>query len=370
MEFPVGKVYEDSFVIIDLLLKAKTVVSDAHGIYRYCHRKDSIVETKFTEKNMDLLEAWEKNKNQIIEYFPELNKEVEFRYLWVCCYLYDKCMLNENRCDQEQELRKILKNNFYLDGDKLLLIDIADLHMNLQATLFSTNNEYNCEIAEKLFFYVIEDILSRTEKYNFKEIIFCIGGDMLNGDNLSGTTTKGTPQNSDIHYYDAYEKLCSMVIKAIDILKERCKVSVIYVMGNHDELTGFKLAKYVDAWFRDDNNVEVDYQPLPRKYKVFGKTLFCFAHDGDIKKLPMLIADEAREFWSKVDTTEVFLQHLHTEQILLEDNNIRIQRLPTISAKSKWSNDKGYSSKRQCKSFIFDFDDGLTDILYTPIKNV
>ena len=112
LEFPVGKVYEDSFVIIDLLLKAKTVVSDAHGIYRYCHRKDSIVETKFTEKNMDLLEAWEKNKNQIIEYFPELNKEVEFRYLWVCCYLYDKCMLNENRCDQEQELRKILKNNF------------------------------------------------------------------------------------------------------------------------------------------------------------------------------------------------------------------------------------------------------------------
>lgn len=275
-----------------------------------------------------------------------------------------------NRLDRYYSKPKILKNNFYLDGDKLLLVDIADLHMNLQATLFSTNNEYNCEIAEKLFFYVIEDILSRTEKYNFKEIIFCIGGDMLNGDNLSGTTTKGTPQNSDIHYYDAYEKLCSMVIKAIDILKERCKVSVIYVMGNHDELTGFKLAKYVDAWFRDDNNVEVDYQPLPRKYKVFGKTLFCFAHDGDIKKLPMLIADEAREFWSKVDTTEVFLQHLHTEQILLEDNNIRIQRLPTISAKSKWSNDKGYSSKRQCKSFIFDFNDGLTDILYTPIKNV
>lgn len=273
-----------------------------------------------------------------------------------------------NRLDRNYSKPEILKNNSYLDGDKLLLIDIADLHMNLQATLFSTNNEYNCEIAEKLFFYVIEDILSRTEKYNFKEIIFCIGGDMLNGDNLLGATTKGTPQNSDTHYYDAYEKLCSMVIKSIDVLKEKCKVSVIYVMGNHDELTGFKLAKYVDAWFRDDNNVEVDYQPLPRKYKVFGKTLFCFAHDGDIKKLPMLIADEAREFWSKVDTTEVFLQHLHTEQVLLEDNNIRIQRLPTISAKSKWSNDKGYSSKRQCKSFIFDLNDGLTDVLYTPIK--
>lgn len=135
-----------------------------------------------------------------------------------------------NRLDRNYSKPKILKNNFYLDGDKLLLIDIADLHMNLQATLFSTNNEYNCEIAEKLFFYVIEDILSRTEKYNFKEIIFCIGGDMLNGDNLSGTTTKGTPQNSDIHYYDAYEKLCSMVIKAIDILK-------VFFLVSHDEDT-------------------------------------------------------------------------------------------------------------------------------------
>lgn len=262
-----------------------------------------------------------------------------------------------------------IKNNYeYLNGDKLLLIDIADLHMNLQASMFTTGNEYNCDIAEKLFFYVLEDILTRTQTYKFKEIVFCIGGDMINADNLVGTTTKGTPQNNDIHYYDAYERLCAMTIKAIDILKEKCKVHVIYVMGNHDEVTGYKLAKYIGAWFRHEDNVEVDYQPTPRKYKVFGKTLLCFAHDGDIKRLPMLVADEARKYWSDIDTTEVFLQHLHTEKVLLEDNNMRIQRLPTISAKSKWSNDKGLSSKRQCKSFVFDIEDGLTDVLYTPIK--
>lgn len=39
-----------------------------------------------------------------------------------------------------------------------------------------------------------------------------------------------------------------------------------------------------------------------------------------------------------------------------------------ISARSKWTADQGYSSKRQCKSFIFDKEDGLTDIIYTPIK--
>lgn len=275
-----------------------------------------------------------------------------------------------DRLDRNYSVPKIQNNFTYSEGDKLLLIDIADLHMNLQSSIFTTGNEYNCDIAEKLFFHVINDILARTWKYKFDEIIFCIGGDMLNADNLLGTTTKGTRQDNDIHYYDAYERLCAMTIKAIDLLKNICKVNVLYVMGNHDEVTGYKLAKYIDAWFRNEERVEVDYAPISRKYFKYGKTLLCFAHDGDVKKLPTIISNEAREYWSQIDTVEVFLQHLHSEQVLLEENNIRIQRLPTVSGISKWSSDKGYSSKRQCKSFIFDYEDGLTDVLYTPIKDV
>ena len=150
---------------------------------------------------------------------------------------------------------KISTTTDYLSGDKLLLIDIADLHLNLQASMFVSGNEYNCDIAEKLFFYVINNVLSRTSEYSFNKIIFCIGGDMLNGDNLSGTTTKGTPQSNDIHLFDAYERLTAMTIKAIDIIKEKCQctIDVIYVAGNHDLTVGFKLAKYIDAWFRNDD---------------------------------------------------------------------------------------------------------------------
>ena len=282
---------------------------------------------------------------------------------------FDNLDRQYSKVQDNNVLNKAISSN-YLNGNKMLLIDIADLHLNLQATMFTTNNEYNCEIAENLFFYVLNDIVQRTKQHHFKEIIFCVGGDMLNGDNLTGSTTKGTAQDSDIHYYDAYEKLCSMTIRAIDFLKENCNclIKVIYVAGNHDEVTGFKLAKYIDAWFRNDEYVVVDYNPLMRKYEKFGKTLLCFAHDGNEKKLPQIIADEAREYWSQVDTVEVFLQHFHTEKVLLEENNIRIQRLPTISAKSRWSTNKGYNSKRQCKSFIFDLEDGLTDVIYTPIK--
>lgn len=274
--------------------------------------------------------------------------------------------------DRNYSLPKLKTTTDYLTGDKLLLIDLADLHMNLQASMFVTGNEYNCDIAEKLFFYVVNDILSRTENYNFDRVIFTTGGDILNSDNLSGTTTKGTPQSNDMHLFDAYERVTAMSIKAIDIIKDKCKckVDIVYVAGNHDLTVGFKLAKYIDAWYRNDDNVTVDYSPFPRKYAVFGKTLFVFAHDGNIKTLPRTIADEAREYWSYIETTEVFLQHLHSEQVLMEDSNMRIQRLPTISAKSEWTVSKGYGAKRQCKSFIFDLEDGLTDVLYTPVKNV
>jgi hypothetical protein len=274
-----------------------------------------------------------------------------------------------NKLDRKYSIPKINVTTDYLTGDKLLLLDISDLHLNLQASMFTTGNEYNCDIAEKLFFYVINDVLSRTSTYKFNKLIFTIGGDMINGDNLAGTTTRGTPQSSELHLFDAYERLCGMTVKAIDMLKEIAPIDVVYVAGNHDLTVGFKLSKYIDAWFRNEDRVNVDYSPLPRKYIVFGKTLFVFAHDGNVKTLPRTIADEARQHWSSIDTTEVFLQHLHSEQVLLEDSNMRIQRLPTISAKSEWAVSKGYNSKRQCKSFIFDKEDGMTDILYTPIKN-
>lgn len=275
-----------------------------------------------------------------------------------------------DKLDRNYSIPSFNDNYTYLEGNKLLLIDISDLHMNLQSSVFTTGNEYNCDIAESLFFYVIEDIMTRTRHYDFEEIVFTIGGDMLNMNDLRGTTVKGTPQDNDLHYYDAYERLCAMTIKAIDILKDKCKVNVVYVPGNHDELAGFKLAKYIDAWFRHDDMVVVDYQPIARKYKLYGNTLLCFAHNAsNIQKLPAIIANEARECWSKAETVEVFLQHMHTEQVLMEDNNIRIQRLPTISGRSKWSADNGYGSKRQCKSFIFDAVDGLTDVMYTPIRD-
>ena len=51
-----------------------------------------------------------------------------------------------DRLDRNYSLPEFKDNRTYKSGDKLLLIDIADLHLNLQASMFTTGNEYNCDI--------------------------------------------------------------------------------------------------------------------------------------------------------------------------------------------------------------------------------
>lgn len=270
-----------------------------------------------------------------------------------------------DRLDRHYRRPEVPKATGWGEGDKLLIVPISDLHYNMQATMFNSGNEYNCDIAERLFFYIIEDVLEQTSHYKFKQILFTVGGDQMDADSPANTTTKGTPQCCDKHYFDACEQLYAMTVKAIDILAAVAPVRVIHIPGNHDKVSGYKLARYVDAWFRNDERVTADYTPLPRHYYKFGKTLFVFAHDGDVKRLQKLIPDEARELWAQVSHTEVFLQHLHSETELVEDCGMRVQRLPSPVARSVWTNDMGYRSARQCKSFVYDENLGLRNVVYT-----
>lgn len=255
------------------------------------------------------------------------------------------------------------------DGDKLLLVPISDLHFNMLASIFNSGNEYNCDLAEEMFFHIIQDVLNETARYDLKRIVFTIGGDQMDADGVGNTTTKGTPQHCDKHYWDACEQIYAMTVKAVDLFAERAPVDVIYVPGNHDKGTGFKLAKYLDAWFRNDDRVTVDYSPRARHYYVFGKTLFVFTHDADVKRLQKLIPDEARDLWASVDYTEVFLQHLHSEALLSQENSMRIERLPSPVARSVWTDEMGYRAIRQCKSFVYDEEYGRKAVIHTVVPN-
>ena len=76
-----------------------------------------------------------------------------------------------------------------------------------------------------------------------------------------------------------------VLINGIELFKTVAPVEVVYITSNHDYHTMFGIANVIRKVYEKDTNVSVDYLPLVRKYKVFGKTLMGFAHDIDIKNI-------------------------------------------------------------------------------------
>jgi len=261
-----------------------------------------------------------------------------------------------------------IKTTQYKKNGKLLIIAISDFHLNLLSDKLSTGNEYNMQIAEDIFFQVINDVIDRVEDKVFEKVLFVTGNDFITSDNTNGTTTRGTPQDNSESWFKAVHKATELIVKAIDMLTEIAPVDVILVPSNHDLHTMFGVIQTVKAWYRGNDNVYVDDSPLPRKYYEFGKTLLTFSHDIKVKDALQIITTEAKDKWSNCEHIILMLAHLHQAMVYEKQGYLEVLRLPCVSGWSRWSNDKGYiQSEKKNQSFIIDEELGITDILNTVI---
>jgi len=127
-----------------------------------------------------------------------------------------------------------IKTTQYKKNGKLLIVPISDFHLNLLSDKLSTGNEYNMQIAEDIFFHVINDVIDRVEGKVFEKVLFITGNDFITSDNTNGTTTRGTPQDNAESWFKAVHKATELIVKAIDMLTEIAPVDVILVPSNHD----------------------------------------------------------------------------------------------------------------------------------------
>ncbi len=82
--FPVGKIYEDFYVVAEHLALAERIVISPLETYNYYRREGSIVRSTFTEKRYDFFEAVAKNEEVIKrEYIqsPELKQALQAKKL-------------------------------------------------------------------------------------------------------------------------------------------------------------------------------------------------------------------------------------------------------------------------------------------------
>ncbi len=115
VRYPEGMITEDAAIILSLLEKTEKVVVDTRQKYYYYHRENSISSMKFSEKDLDTINVWEKNEIYILSNYPELSYQVHTRVCWSYFTVLDKMMNSQNVEEYRKDKNKIicyLRKNF------------------------------------------------------------------------------------------------------------------------------------------------------------------------------------------------------------------------------------------------------------------
>lgn len=227
-----------------------------------------------------------------------------------------------------------------LKKDKLLEVCIFDAHINKLCEEAQSGHEWNHNIATRVYLNMIDRMVERGLKEECNRVLFVVGNDFLQVDNLQSATTKGTRVDSSQLYFPASRLAKEILIEAVTRLRVVGEVDVVIMGGNHDKVTTFFLGEILEAFFRNTKGVTVDNGLKSRKYYQYGKNMIMFSHwDGEkIKNIPNIMATEMPIMWSKTIYREAHLWHLHHQKTFgsYEECGVIVRHLNSISGTDQW----------------------------------
>ncbi|MDD4804797.1 MAG: hypothetical protein PHN69_06560 [Candidatus Pacebacteria bacterium] len=253
----------------------------------------------------------------------------------------------------------------------LLEICIFDIHLGKLGWGVETGEDYDHKIACERFMDVLSDHITSNTVFGFERILFTVGNDFFNFDTITGTTTGGTPQSNDLRWQKMFDVGVKLLVEGITYLSKYAPVDVMYVPGNHDQMTSFYATMYLDAWFSSNKRVEVDISPMTRKYRKWGNCLIGFTHgDKEKRRIDGIMQVEASREWGNTKFREWHIGHLHSEHVR-EVNGVIIRNISSITGSDTWHFESGYvGAIKKSPSFLWNKEDGLLNIRHSVIKDV
>lgn len=250
----------------------------------------------------------------------------------------------------------------------MLEVDLSDVHFGKLAWAPETGNNYDLRIAERVYKNAVTDLLNRAAGFEIDRILLPIGNDFFHIDTLTGTTTAGTPQDTEGRYDKIIETGTMALIWAVETLMAVAPVRILRIPGNHDRQTSLHLAREIATWFRHSDAVTVDHTPKARKSILYGKNLISFTHGNEEKHvdLPSILAHEERDLWAQAEYAEIHVGHWHRAKELrtmpLETHGgVGIRFLMSLSGVDAWHYLKGYcTSRRAAECYLWGRAPGLS----------
>ena len=247
----------------------------------------------------------------------------------------------------------------------MLEISLADLHLGKYAWASETGHAYSPEICERMLWAALEDLLGKAAGCEPEKILFVVGNDFFNVDNLARTTTAGTPQDEAMRWQESFVRGRTLMISAIERMRQVAPVQVLVVPGNHDTQRLWYLGDVLAAWFRSTPDVTVDHACHPRKYFVYGKNLigYCHGHAEKHERLPILMALERPAEWAATRFREWHIGHFHAKKtkvfVAHQDlHSVQVRIMPSLCPPDAWHAAMGYTSKPAAEALFWDHQNG------------
>jgi hypothetical protein len=237
-------------------------------------------------------------------------------------------------------------------GKHLLIPIMYDAHIG-KRLIDGTQADYS-EVAKRL----VEKAIAMN--YDIDRIMFVVGNDFGNTDNVQDNTTAGTPQDVNTHWANAIDIRCEQAVKAIETFASVAQTDVIMIHGNHDRYSNHWLGRVLDAWFKNNERVVVNNSADSRKYYGWNRNMWGLSHGNEEnpQMYPALMAVESSGLFAQATNREMFVGHFHRKQSsyypLTETNGVTVRWMPALSGPDAWHKLKGYvGAKQQALGIVY-----------------
>lgn len=273
--------------------------------------------------------------------------------------------LKEDAKRSAREPRPVVRS--IIRSGNMLEVNIPDAHFGKLAWGVETRFEnYDTKIAEQIFLRALETLLERVKGYHFDQVLFVVGNDLFNSDDVEGRTTKGTSVTTDGRYHKTFYKVRKTITRCIERLREIAPVKVLMVSGNHDDLSVWHLGDSLECYFAKYPDVEIENTPTHYKYHQHGKVMLMFTHGdkGKRTQYPQLMAREQPEMWGSTQFRECHTGHTHMTKVD-EQYGCRIRVLPALCPPDDWHSENGFvGNLRNAEAYVWNKDEGLVNIAF------
>lgn len=243
--------------------------------------------------------------------------------------------------------------------DVLFIPSLYDVHLEKLAVKRGVGED----VLTLTYLECLHDLVHRAENSGgYGHTLFVLGNDFGHIDTIAGTTTRGTSVSSSMTYHEGINLRCSLAVAAVLALRDKSPVTIVSVPGNHEESSAAWLARYVEAYFRHDEHVNViRADGAPRVYYRWGDTQFMLTHGDGLapQKVVGVMAAEDRENFAQCGKKEVFSGHYHTYRKLAEhltdEFGVIIRFMPALSKTDRWHEKHMFvGSRRGAIGMLFD----------------